>query len=70
MASGQFEGVIESRLHYKDILLALDQAEGLGAVLPASALAAKTLGELQEAGGARLDSAAVFTILERHSPTG
>lgn len=67
MASSRFEGEIESRLHYKDILVSLEWAKELGLRLPASALAAEMLGELQDAGGASLDSAAVFTILERHS---
>ena len=67
MASGRFDGEIESRLHHKDILVALEWAHELGVHLPASALAAEMMSELQDAGGARLDSAAVFTILERHS---
>ena len=67
MMSRHFEGQIESRLHHKDILIALEMARELGARLPASALAADLLTRLQEAGGARLDSAAVFTILEQAS---
>ena len=67
MVSRRFDGEIESRLHHKDILIALDLARELGVRLPASALAAEVLGELQDAGGARLDSAAIFTILEQHS---
>jgi 2-hydroxy-3-oxopropionate reductase len=57
-------------LHHKDILVALEWAHELGVHLPASALAAEMMSELQDAGGARLDSAAVFTILERHSRKG
>ena len=64
MAEGRYEGEIESRLHCKDILLSLEWARELGAYLPASELAAEILGELQDAGGGRLDSAAVFTILQ------
>jgi 3-hydroxyisobutyrate dehydrogenase-like beta-hydroxyacid dehydrogenase len=67
MTSRQFDGRIESRLHHKDILIALDMARELGARLPASSLAADVLTRLQESGGARQDSAAVFSILERDS---
>jgi 2-hydroxy-3-oxopropionate reductase len=67
MMSRRFEGQIESRLHHKDILIALEMARELGARLPASSLAANLLTRLQEAGGAKLDSAAVFTILEQAS---
>jgi 3-hydroxyisobutyrate dehydrogenase-like beta-hydroxyacid dehydrogenase len=67
MMSRRFEGQIESRLHHKDILIALEVARELGARLPASSLAADFLTGLQEAGGAKLDSAAVFTILEQAS---
>jgi 2-hydroxy-3-oxopropionate reductase len=67
MASRRFEGEIESRLHYKDILISLEWARELGLRLPASALASEILSELQHAGGAKLDSASVFTILEQHS---
>jgi 2-hydroxy-3-oxopropionate reductase len=67
MMSRSFEGQIESRLHHKDILIALDMARELGTWLPASSLAADLLTGLQEGGGARLDSAAVFTILEQVS---
>jgi 2-hydroxy-3-oxopropionate reductase len=67
MMSRCFDGQIESRLHHKDILIALEMARELGARLPASELAADLLTRLQEAGGAKLDSAAVFTILEQAS---
>jgi 3-hydroxyisobutyrate dehydrogenase-like beta-hydroxyacid dehydrogenase len=67
MAEGRYEGEIESRLHYKDILLSIEWARELGAHLPASELAAEILGELQDSGGGRLDSAAVFTILQNRS---
>jgi 2-hydroxy-3-oxopropionate reductase len=67
MASGRFDGEIESRLHHKDILVALEWARELGVRLPASSLASQMMTELQDAGGARRDSAAVFTILEQHS---
>jgi 3-hydroxyisobutyrate dehydrogenase-like beta-hydroxyacid dehydrogenase len=64
MIARNFEGRIESRLHHKDILIALEMARELRIELPASALAADLLTALQERGGARKDSAAIFTILE------
>ena len=63
MAARDFAGRIESRLHAKDINIVLDLARELGLELPASALAAEQLDRLQAAGGAQLDSAAVFRIL-------
>lgn len=68
MAARDFSGKIESRLHYKDILIVLELARELGITLPASALAADMLTRLQEAGGAKKDSAAVFEIIEIRSP--
>jgi 2-hydroxy-3-oxopropionate reductase len=65
MMARNFDGQIESRLHHKDILIALEMAREVGAPLPASALAADVLTKLQEAGGSKSDSAAVFTILEQ-----
>ncbi len=65
MAARRFDGQIESRLHHKDVLIALEMARELGLQLPASSLAAEVLTRLQQAGGAKSDSAAVFTILER-----
>lgn len=67
MVSRRFDGAIESRLHHKDILIVLEMAQDLGLRLPASSLAADVLTKLQQAGGARLDSAAVFSILEQSS---
>ena len=67
MMSRRFDGQIESRLHHKDILIALEMAKELGLRLPASTLAADVLTKLQQAGGAHLDSAAVFSILEQSS---
>jgi 2-hydroxy-3-oxopropionate reductase len=69
MAERRFEGEIESRLHYKDIEVALEMARELGLSLTASALAADALTRLQQAGGATLDSAAVLTVLERANKT-
>jgi 2-hydroxy-3-oxopropionate reductase len=65
MIARDFEGRIESRLHDKDIRIVLALAQSLGIELPASAAAAEVLGRLQERGGARQDSAAVFEALGR-----
>jgi 2-hydroxy-3-oxopropionate reductase len=63
MIARDFNGKVESRLHYKDILIVLQMARELGVALPASAAAADTLTRLQQQGGARQDSAAIFSIL-------
>ena len=63
MIARNFEGKVESRLHYKDIHIVLAMAKALGIELPASTAAAKVLTELQNRGGARSDTAAVFTVL-------
>jgi 2-hydroxy-3-oxopropionate reductase len=65
MIAGDFEGRIESRLHHKDIHIVLDLARAFGIELPASAAAAEVLDRLQRSGGARLDSAAVYEVLDR-----
>src|SRR5262245_26397115 len=64
MIARDFEGKIESRLHHKDIHIALEMAATLGIDLPASAAAAGVLDTLQQRGGARRDSAAMFEVLE------
>jgi 2-hydroxy-3-oxopropionate reductase len=63
MIARDFNGKVESRLHHKDILIVLQMARELGVALPASAAAADTLTRLQQQGGARQDSAAIFSIL-------
>jgi 3-hydroxyisobutyrate dehydrogenase-like beta-hydroxyacid dehydrogenase len=63
MIARDFEGKVESRLHYKDIHIALDLARSFGIDLPASAAAARVLETLQQRGGARQDSAAIFNVL-------
>ncbi len=63
MIARDFDGKVESRLHYKDIHIVLAMARGLGIELPASAAAARVLSELQNRGGAKKDTAAVFTVL-------
>jgi 2-hydroxy-3-oxopropionate reductase len=63
MIARNFEGKVESRLHHKDIHIVLDMARALGIELPASAAAARVIAELQERGGAKRDTAAVFDVL-------
>ena len=64
MIARDFDGKVESRLHHKDIHIVLDLARTFGITLPASAAAADVLDRLQERGGARQDSAAIFSVLE------
>jgi 2-hydroxy-3-oxopropionate reductase len=63
MIARNFEGKDESRLHYKDIHIVLAMARALGIELPASSAAAQVLTELQNRGGAKSDTAAVFSVL-------
>src|SRR4029453_17906705 len=60
MIARDFEGKVESRLHHKDIRIVLELARALGIELPASTAAAEVLEKLQQRGGGRQDSAAVF----------
>jgi 2-hydroxy-3-oxopropionate reductase len=64
MIAREFEGKVESRLHHKDIHIVLDLARAFGIELPASSAAARVLDQLQQRGGARQDSAAVFNVLD------
>ena len=64
MIARNFEGKVESRLHHKDIHIVLDLARAFGVRLPASAAAAGVLDQLQQRGGARQDSAAIFSVLD------
>jgi 2-hydroxy-3-oxopropionate reductase len=63
MIARDFQGRIESRLHHKDIHIVIEMARELGIKLPASAAAADVLDRLQRRGGAREDSAAMFSVL-------
>jgi 2-hydroxy-3-oxopropionate reductase len=63
MIARDFDGKVESRLHHKDIQIVLELAASLGVRLPASAAAADVLAALQKRGGAKQDSAAIFTVL-------
>ena len=69
MIARDFEGKVESRLHYKDIHIVLAIARALGLKLPASSAAAKVLTELQNRGGAKSDTAAVFSVLAEPAAT-
>ena len=62
-----FGGKVESRLHHKDIHIVLDLARTFGIELPASTAAAAILDGLQQRGGARQDSAAIFDVLNTGS---
>jgi 2-hydroxy-3-oxopropionate reductase len=64
MIARDFDGKIESRLHHKDIHIVLELAKICGIELPASAAAADVLDRLQQRGGARLDGAAVISVLD------
>ena len=64
MIARDFEGKVESRLHHKDIHIVLELARKYGIELPASAAAAQVLDTLQQRGGGRQDSAAIFTVLD------
>jgi 2-hydroxy-3-oxopropionate reductase len=66
MIARNFEGKVESRLHHKYIHIVLDLARAFGIELPASAAAADVLDRLQQRGGARQDSAAIISVLDRH----
>ncbi len=67
MIARDFDGKVESRLHHKDIHIVLELARTFGVELPASAAAAGVLDRLQERGGARQDSAAIFNVLNTRS---
>ena len=68
MIARTFDGQIESRLHHKDIQIVLGMARALGIELPASTAAARVLAELQNRGGAKQDSAAMFAVLAHPNP--
>ena len=68
MIARNFDGQVESRLHHKDILIVLDLARTLGIELPGSAAAAEVLTALQQRGGAKHDSAAIFSVLSDLRP--
>ena len=69
MIARNFEGKVQSRVHYKDIHIVLAMARAAGIELPTSAAAARVLTELQHRGGANSDSAAVFSVLAHPKST-
>jgi 2-hydroxy-3-oxopropionate reductase len=68
MIARDFDGKVESRLHHKDIHIVLAMARQLGIELPASTAAARVLTELQDRGGAKSDTAAIFSVLAHPNP--
>ena len=64
MISRDFRPGVESRLHHKDVQIALDCAAAVGLAVPGAALAAQTFSALMGRGGGRQDSSAVVTVLE------
>ncbi|HKY22467.1 MAG TPA: NAD(P)-dependent oxidoreductase [Vicinamibacterales bacterium] len=68
MIARDFRGKVESRLHDKDIQIVLAMARALGIDLPASAAAARVLHALQNRGGSKQDSAAIFEVLANPHP--
>lgn len=64
MVSGDFQPGVEARLHHKDALIALECAADAGVAVPGAAVAAQTFSALMGRGGAKLDSAAVITVIE------
>lgn len=68
MIARDFAGKVESRLHYKDLNIVLDMARTLGIELPATLVAAQVLTRLQQRGGARRDTAAIFDVIANPEP--
>jgi 3-hydroxyisobutyrate dehydrogenase-like beta-hydroxyacid dehydrogenase len=64
MVSGDFRPGVEARLHHKDALIALQCAADAGIAVPGAAVAAQSFNALMARGGAKLDSAAVITVIE------
>jgi len=63
MADGDHRAGVESRLHWKDLRIVLEIAREAGVPLPGTALATQSFSALQAAGGAKLDSSALITVL-------
>lgn len=67
MLERNFKPGFKTRLHQKDIRIALLAAHELGLALPGTALAAACLNALMGSGDGELDSAAMVKVLERMS---
>jgi len=64
MVTRQFERGVDCRLHHKDFAILMGEAHQLGAPLPVAAVVWQQLNALMARGGARLDTAALVTVLE------
>lgn len=65
MLDRAFEPGFRARLHAKDARIVLDAARETGASVPSFEVVAGQLRQLVEEGGAELDHAALYTLLER-----
>jgi len=64
MVTRQFERGVDCRLHHKDFAILMGEAHQLGAPLPVASVVWQQLNALMARGGARLDTAALVTVLE------
>lgn len=67
MVTGNFERGVDCRLHHKDFRILLGEAHELGAPLPIASVVWQQLNALMGRGGARLDTAALVTVIEAMS---
>ena len=67
MLQRDFAAGVEARLHHKDFGLLLGEAFRLGAPLPIAASVGQQLNALMAQGGAKGDTSALLTVLERVS---
>lgn len=67
MLKRDFAAGVEARLHHKDFGLLLDEAVRLGAPLPIAASVGQQLNALMAQGGAKGDTSALLSVLERVS---
>jgi len=67
MVRRDFAAGVEARLHHKDFGLLLGEAVRLGAPLPIAASVVQQLNALMAQGGAKADTSALLTVLERSS---
>ena len=67
MVTGNFERGVDCRLHHKDFRILMGEAHALGAPLPIASVVWQQLNALMGRGGARLDTAALVTVIEAMS---
>ena len=67
MVRRDFAAGVEARLHHKDFGLLLGEAVRLGAPLPIAASVTQQLNALMAQGGAKVDTSALLSVLERCS---